>query len=53
MIPSGCASRTTRTPGATQSGEELLGNGASQRIFLKFIESLYFTSDPNKKEIQS
>lgn len=35
-----------KVPGATQALDELLGNGASQRIFRKFIESSYFTLDP-------
>lgn len=45
--------KTEIIPGASQSGEELLGNGASQRIFLKFIESSYLISDPNREGIQS
>lgn len=35
-----------KVPGATQALEKLLGNGASQRIFRKFIESSYVTLDP-------
>lgn len=37
-----------KVPGATQALDELLGNGASQRIFRKFIESSYVTLDPER-----
>lgn len=35
-------------PGASQSLVELLGNGASHRIFRRFIESSYVTLDPKE-----
>ena len=35
-------------PGVTQALVELLGNGASHRIFRKFIESSYFTLEPER-----
>lgn len=37
-----------KVPGATQELLELSGNGASQRIFRRFIESSYFTLDPER-----
>jgi hypothetical protein len=37
-----------RVPGATQDLVDLLGNGASQRIFRKFIESSYVTLEPER-----
>ena len=40
-------------PGATQPLEELLGNGASQRMFRKFIESSYATLDPERQKLLS
>lgn len=41
-------SKLGKVPGATQALDELLGNGASQRIFRKFIESSYVTLDPER-----
>lgn len=41
-----------KIPGATQDSPESPGIGASQRIFLRFIESSYVTLDPERKEEQ-
>jgi len=38
-----------KLPGATQDSSESPGNGANQRIFLRFIESSYGTLDPERR----
>lgn len=40
----------TAVPGDSQPLVDLLGKGASQRIFRRFIESSYITFDPNIKQ---
>lgn len=42
-----------QVPGASQVSVELLGSGASQRIFRKFIVSSYVTLDPKGKTVIS
>jgi len=43
---------SVKIPGATQNSPESPSIGASQRIFLRFIESSYVTLDPERKEEQ-
>lgn len=40
---------SVKIPGATQESSESPGSGASQRIFLRFIESPYVTLDPERR----